>query len=86
VDDCRRGRRDFDDVVSSGSVLDGWSAVMIVVAFPSIHLRFLSSFCSTLGLPASFPSLVSEGVLAFLRFRIIDIYGVHKNVKFLRHF
>ena len=31
------------------------------------------------------PSLVSEGVLAFLRCRNIDIYGVHKNVKFLRH-
>ncbi len=30
-------------------------------------------------------SLVSEGVLAFLRCRNIDIYGVHKNVKFLRH-
>jgi hypothetical protein len=30
-------------------------------------------------------SLVSEGVLAFLRCRDIDIYGVHKNVKFLRH-
>ena len=31
------------------------------------------------------PSLVSEGVLAFLRCRNIYIYGVHKNVKFLRH-
>ncbi len=31
------------------------------------------------------PSLVSEGVLAFLRCRNIDIYGVHKNVKCLRH-
>ena len=30
-------------------------------------------------------SLVSEDVLAFLRCRNIDIYGVHKNVKFLRH-
>ncbi len=30
-------------------------------------------------------SLVSEGVLAFLRCRHIDIYGVHKRVKFLRH-
>ncbi len=30
-------------------------------------------------------SLVSEVVLAFLRCRNIDIYGVHKNVKFLRH-
>ncbi len=30
-------------------------------------------------------SLVSEGVLAFLRCKNIDIYGVHKNVKFLRH-
>ncbi len=29
-------------------------------------------------------SLVSEGVLVFLRCRNIDIYGVHKNVKFLR--
>jgi hypothetical protein len=28
-------------------------------------------------------SLVSEGVLAFLRCRNIDIYGVHKHVKFL---
>jgi hypothetical protein len=32
-----------------------------------------------------FTSLVSEGVLAFLRCRNIDIYGVHKHVKFLRH-
>ena len=30
-------------------------------------------------------ALVSEGVLAFLRCRNIDIYDVHKNVKFLRH-
>ncbi len=30
-------------------------------------------------------SLVSEGVFAFLRCRNIDIYGVHKNAKFLRH-
>ncbi len=30
-------------------------------------------------------SLVSEGVLAFLLCRNIDIYGVDKNVKFLRH-
>ncbi len=30
-------------------------------------------------------SLVSGGVLAFLRCRNIDIYGVHKHVKFLRH-
>ncbi len=36
-------------------------------------------------IPPVFTSLVSEGVLAFLRCRHIDIYGVHKNVKFLRH-
>ncbi len=30
-------------------------------------------------------SLVSEGVLAFLRCRNIDIYGIHNNVNFLRH-
>ncbi len=42
-------------------------------------------FCSThvCGIPSS--SLVSEDVLAFLRCNNIDIYCVHKNVKFLRH-